>query len=93
VQRRIANVNDSARIGESPDVLIEGEGRLPVGSPFRDALGERSVCFGRSIREAPNVDGLVYVGGTHAVGDFVRARVIGHTEFDRYAQPLVAAER
>jgi ribosomal protein S12 methylthiotransferase len=93
VQRRIANVNDSARIGESLDVLIEGERTLPVGSPVRDALGERSVCFGRSIREAPNVDGLVYVGGTHAVGDFVRARVIGHTEFDRYAQPLVAAER
>jgi ribosomal protein S12 methylthiotransferase len=93
VQRRIANANDSARIGETLDVLIEGARTLPVGSPIRDALGARAVCFGRSVREAPNVDGLVYVGGAYAAGEFVRVRVIGNTEFDRYAQPVVAAER
>jgi hypothetical protein len=62
-----------------------------VGSPVRTALGERIVTFGRSMREAPQVDGVVYVAGKHAVGDFVLASIEGHTEFDRFARPVLAA--
>jgi tRNA A37 methylthiotransferase MiaB len=90
-QRRISNQNDAARIGEVLDVLIEGTRALPVGSPVRTALGERIVTFGRSRREAPQVDGAVYLSGRHEVGDFVLARVEGHTEFDRFARPAAAA--
>jgi ribosomal protein S12 methylthiotransferase len=90
-QRRIANENDRARIGEAVEILIEGTRPLPVGSPVRMALGERIVTFGRSMREAPQVDGVVYVAGKHEVGDFVLARIEGHTEFDRFARPVVAA--
>lgn len=90
-QRRIANDNDRGRIGEAVEVLIEGTRPLPVGSPVRMALGERIVTFGRSMREAPQVDGVVYVAGKHAVGDFVLARIEGHTEFDRFARPVRAA--
>jgi len=43
------------------------------------------------MREAPQVDGVVYVAGRHTVGDFVLARVEGHTEFDRFARPVTAA--
>ena len=86
-QRRISNQNDAARIGESLEVLVEGARALPVGSPVRTALGERIVTFGRSKREAPQVDGVVYVAGRHEAGDFVRVRVEGHTEFDRFARP------
>jgi hypothetical protein len=46
------------------------------------------VTFGRSKREAPQVDGAVYLAGRHEVGDFVLARVEGHTEFDRFARPV-----
>ncbi|HKW44284.1 MAG TPA: 30S ribosomal protein S12 methylthiotransferase RimO [Candidatus Eremiobacteraceae bacterium] len=92
VQRTISNRNDAARIGETIDVLVEGTRALPVGSPVRTALGERVVTFGRSQREAPQVDGAVYLAGRHEVGAFVRARVEGHTEFDRFARPVAAAE-
>jgi ribosomal protein S12 methylthiotransferase len=90
-QRRISNQNDAARIGEQLDVLVEGTRALPIGSPVRSALGERIVTFGRSRREAPQVDGVVYLAGRHDVGDFVRARVEGHTEFDRFARPVADA--
>jgi len=92
VQRRITNRNDAARIGEMVDVLVEGTRALPVGSPVRAALGERTVAFGRSRREAPQVDGVVYLAGKHCVGDFVQARVEGHTDFDRYARPVAVAQ-
>jgi len=92
VQRRITNRNDAARIGEMVDVLVEGTRALPVGSPVRSALGERTVAFGRSRREAPQVDGVVYLAGRHSVGDFVQARVEGHTDFDRYARPVAVAQ-
>ena len=93
VQRRISNANDTARIGETLDILVEGTRTLPVGSPIRDAFGSSSASFGRSIREAPTVDGLVYVSGAHETGAFVQARIAGHTEFDRFARPVVAAVR
>jgi ribosomal protein S12 methylthiotransferase len=92
VQRRISNQNDAARIGETVEVLVEGTRALSVGSPVRAALGERTVAFGRSRREAPQVDGVVYLAGRHTVGDFVLARVEGHTDFDRFARPVAVAE-
>jgi ribosomal protein S12 methylthiotransferase len=90
-QRRISNQNDAARIGETVEVLVEGTRALPGGSPVRTALGERIVTFGRSKREAPQVDGVVYLAGRHTVGDFVAARIEGHTEFDRFARPVAIA--
>ncbi len=93
MQRSISNANDATRVGETLDILVEGTRTLPVGSPVRTALAARSVCFGRSIREAPSVDGVVYVAGTHAVGEFLRARVTGYTEFDRFAEPVTASGR
>jgi ribosomal protein S12 methylthiotransferase len=91
VQRRIANENDAARAGEVVEVLVEGTRSLPIGAPVRAALGERNVTFGRSMREAPQVDGVVYLAGRHCAGDFVLARIEGHTEFDRYARPIAVA--
>ncbi len=86
-QRAISNSNDAARVGERIDVLIEGKRLLPTSSPVRAALGTRLVSVGRSVREAPGVDGCVYVAGDHDVGTFVRSDVLGYTDFDRYGTP------
>ena len=43
---------------------------------------------GRSQREAPGVDGLVYLAGEHQQGDFVAATLAGHTDFDRVATAI-----
>jgi ribosomal protein S12 methylthiotransferase len=91
VQRAISNQISAARIGERVDVLIEGTRLLPATSPLRKALGERLAGIGRSQREAPGVDGAVYVAGTHATGDFVTATIVGHTDFDRAGTPLEGA--
>jgi ribosomal protein S12 methylthiotransferase len=86
-QRAISNSNDAARIGERIDVLIEGKRLLPASSLVRTALGTRLVSVGRSVREAPGVDGCVYVAGEHDIGTFVPSDVLGYTDFDRYGTP------
>jgi ribosomal protein S12 methylthiotransferase len=88
LQRAISNDNDRARIGERLEVLIEGRRMLAASSPVRKALGNRVAGVGRSIREAPQVDGVVYVAGEHPVGTFVDTRVVGYTEFDRFGEPV-----
>lgn len=90
VQRSISRSIAAARIGEELDVLVEGRKALPLASPARAALGEAVASRGRSAREAPGVDGLLYLKGAHAAGDFVRARVIGFSDFDRFAIPVAA---
>jgi len=87
VQRVISNANDAARVGERIDVLIESKRLLPASSPVRTGLGTRLVSVGRSVREAPGVDGCVFVAGDHAVGTFVPCDVLGYTDFDRYGTP------
>jgi ribosomal protein S12 methylthiotransferase len=91
VQRAISNDISSARIGERVDVLIEGKRLLPATSPLRQALRERLAGVGRSQREAPGIDGAVYVAGEHTPGEFVTATIVGHSDFDRAARPVEAA--
>ena len=88
VQRQISLAVGAARTGERVDVLIEGKRLLSASSLLRTTLRERLVSFGRSTREAPGVDGSVYVSGDHPVGAFVAARIVGQTDFDRAAQPI-----
>ena len=96
VQRRISNRIESRRVGDRLDVLIEGTRLLTPSSPVRRMLGERIAAIGRSRREAPGVDGVVYVAGACPVGEFVRVVTTGHTEFDRIARrapiPSIAPE-
>jgi hypothetical protein len=61
---------------------------LQAASPLGRALGQRLAYVGRSQREAPGVDGLVYLSGEHAIGEFVPATIAGHTDFDRIADPV-----
>jgi ribosomal protein S12 methylthiotransferase len=61
-----------ALIGQTLDVLVEGEGELE-GRPVR---------VGRSRRDAPEVDGLVFVEGPAAVGTVVPLQVTGALEYD-----------
>ena len=84
LQRAVSNSNDAARIGERLDVLVEQRRLMPASSTIRQALGTRLVSVGRSKREAPGVDGNVYVAGEHAIGSFVNCAISGHTEFDRF---------
>jgi ribosomal protein S12 methylthiotransferase len=59
-------------VGQSLDVLVEGSGKL----------GNRKVLVGRSRRDAPEVDGLVFLHGSARVGDIANARIVQALEYD-----------
>ena len=88
-QLAAANGLDAQRVGEGLEVLIEARKLLAPQSAARAALGTRASSVGRSVREAPGVDGSVIVAGEHEVGTFVKTRIVGYTEFDRFAAPAV----
>jgi len=74
VQQGVSLARNRAQVGRELEILIEGVG---------DGLS-----VGRSYREAPEVDGLVLVPGEAAVGDIIRARVVGAQEYDLIAEPI-----
>jgi ribosomal protein S12 methylthiotransferase len=81
--RRRSLERNRALVGTPIDVLVEGSGQL----------GQRSVLVGRSRRDAPEVDGLVFLHGRADVGDLVRARVVQALEYDLVAVVEPAKDR
>src|SRR3954452_4570968 len=71
---------NQALIGTVQEVLIEGEGELDG----------RAVRVGRSRRDAPEVDGVVFVDGPGTVGGIVDVRVTGALDYDLVGEPLGA---
>ncbi len=69
VQRGVSQARLEERVGRTVDVVIDAYG---------DAPGE---VVGRSVYDAPEVDGQVFArgDGTHRIGDRVRVRVDGVT--------------
>jgi ribosomal protein S12 methylthiotransferase len=72
VARRRSLERNRAYVGRTLEVLVEGAGRL----------GQREVLVGRSRRDAPEVDGLVFLHGEAEVGRIVTARVVQALDYD-----------
>lgn len=73
-QEKISLSRNQALIGKQLDVLIEGF--------------DRQISVGRSYRDAPEIDGLVFVDGNLPVGEIVPVRVSGALPHDLTALPL-----
>jgi len=71
-QQVISREKNRSWVGQSIDVLID---------EFRDGWSA-----GRSFRDAPEIDGWVYVRGEIAPGSFVSAKVVDFDEYDLYGQ-------
>jgi len=67
-QQRISFEKNQSFVGQTLDVLIEGNG---------DGLS-----LGRSYRDAPEIDGLVIVEGDAPVGEIVPIRISGAMAYD-----------
>jgi ribosomal protein S12 methylthiotransferase len=83
VQQRIAAAKNATWVGRTLDVLIEGDGTVT------DERGRQSpILAGRYYRQAPEVDGLVFVKGHPGVtpGQVVRVRVQQATEYDLWGK-------
>jgi ribosomal protein S12 methylthiotransferase len=63
-------------VGRTLDVLVEGR--------------DRNLAIGRSYRDAPEIDGLVFVEGEAAIGEIVPVRITGAMPYDLTAVPVRA---
>jgi len=77
IQQGISLAKNRALVGQTLDVLIEGQG------------DELSV--GRSYRDAPEIDGLVLVQAELPVGEIVPVRVTTALEYDLVGEPVASS--
>jgi ribosomal protein S12 methylthiotransferase len=68
LQQSISLEKNKTWIGRSMSVLIEGQ--------------EGDLAVGRSFRDAPEVDGVVFVEGKADAGDLIRVRIRGALPYD-----------
>ncbi len=81
-QQQISLRRNQDRIGERVKVLVEAIGES------EDELGSiEPLTVGRTWRNAPEVDGLVFLPGELPVGQMIDATVVDATEYDLWAEP------
>ena len=76
VQQPISLARNQALVGQTLDVLVEGQ--------------EEGLSMGRSYRDAPEIDGLVLVQAELPVGEIVPVRVTGALEYDLFGLPAAS---
>ncbi len=84
VQLRASARAREKRVGQTVRVLVEERRALRKGDPVRDALGVTQALAGRSMGEAPGVDGEIFFTGEASPGEFVDVTLSGATAFDFY---------
>jgi ribosomal protein S12 methylthiotransferase len=77
LQQGISRARNARWRGRELAVLVEGHGAADDGSP---------VAVGRSFRDAPEIDGQVFVWGEAPVGAIVPVRVTRATEYDLWGE-------
>ena len=79
VQRDIARAHNREWVGREVDVLVEHRSKE-----------SDLVWVGRTAQQAPEIDGVTYLGNADAVapGNIVRARVTQSTDYDLVAEPI-----
>ena len=70
------------RLGQTVRVLVEERRSLRKTDPIRSTLQSSQAWFGRSMGEAPGVDGGVYFTGDAEPGQFVDVTLVGNGPFD-----------
>ena len=88
LQQSISLRKNEALVGRSFPVLIEAVGE----SESADGSTE-PVSIGRLWRHAPEVDGMVFLPGSHAVGEFLTAQVTEAAHYDLWAEPSSELKR
>ncbi len=72
LQQGISQQKNQEQIGKTLSVLIEGQ--------------EKNISIGRSYRDAPEIDGLVFAEGKAAVGEMVTVKITGALPYDLLGQ-------
>lgn len=80
LQQQISLEKNQALVGQTLDVLIDGQGLV------EDAEGNESpISVGRTYRDAPEIDGLVFIEETLPTGQIVPVRITGAMTYDLVA--------
>lgn len=74
LQQKISLEKNQALVGETLDVLVEGQGEIE-GS--KDAIS-----VGRSYRDAPEIDGMVFIDHAAPIGEIVPVKITGALPYD-----------
>jgi ribosomal protein S12 methylthiotransferase len=84
-QQQIAAARNARWVGTTLDVLIEGEGTVEDGRGRK-----KPILAGRYYRQAPEVDGMVFVKGQPGiqVGQVVPVRIQQATEYDLWGKAV-----
>lgn len=77
-QQEISKQINSAWVGKRLQVLVESQ--------------KEDWSIGRSHRDAPDIDGLVYVSGLHQPGAFIETEITGSDEYDLFGKLKGARE-
>jgi ribosomal protein S12 methylthiotransferase len=84
-QQAISLARNQAQVGRTLPVLIEG-----LGEVEEEASGEAPaiISLGRSYRDAPEIDGLVWVEDEVEPGTLIEVRITGAMEYDLLGMPV-----
>lgn len=77
LQQHVALTRNQRWLDRTIDVLVEGQGTTDDG---------QMLLVGRSFRDAPEVDGQVFVWGDAPTGTLIQARVIQVTPYDLWGE-------
>ncbi len=105
-QHKVAMQVSESFVGREIKVLVEGKadgkqlqsakvsswehGSLREGEIRDSASPIRAFLAGRGEADAPDIDGRVYIRGKLPIGEFAKVRIIGHTDYDLIAEPVIA---
>jgi ribosomal protein S12 methylthiotransferase len=78
LQKQISHARTRRWEGATMRVLVEGNGAAADGRPL---------AVGRSFRDAPEVDGQVFVWGNAPIGAFVDVQITKATDYDLWGTP------
>jgi len=73
LQQGISLQVNQSYVGKTLDVLVEG--------------GDRGIVIGRSYRDAPEIDGMVFIEGNAPIGEIVPVRITGALAYDLTGVP------
>jgi len=92
VQQPISLRSNQAQVGKMLKILIEGEGEIVANENEANSGAPQPLLLGRSYRDAPEVDGLVFVPGISGVpaGEMIEVHINGAMEYDLVGEPLIA---
>lgn len=80
LQQSISLEKNQAFVGQTLQVLIEGQGVLEDETDQKESI--EMISLGRSYRDAPEIDGMVIVEGAAPVGEIVPVKITGAMPYD-----------